>query len=786
MHEYQDEDIVTCLKNLKVIFIGDSTTRDLFWAMARKLGFNERGKQDKHADLSLRLREVVVDFIWDPYLNTSSLHREVNVALLTVEDLGAFEATAILVIGGGLWHARYLEEDYSSQYVTSLGQISSVVTTGHQVQQQNKHHAHPDHVPRPESLTVLAPVPIPVYTALSQVRAQTITPDKIDTLNSYLQQFSAVTRVPIVRSFTLMTALRQTAYQNDGIHIMEKVASAMVDVLLNARCNAILRRSQTNTYPMDKTCCNGYKIPGWTQSLFLDITLWSLPLFVLFNRKDNRQYSYLPSKKTARAMMILALAVCYCYYADRSQLFNKVQKHYQLTEFICLCMITFLLGVLSIHGTSTILQDKLESKNSPTQDQTFMPRDQTDEWKGWMQMLILIYHYTGASKVLWIYRIIRLLVASYLFMTGFGHTLYFYKKADYSLKRCAAVLIRLNMLSCILPYVMGTDYLFYYFAPLISFWYIVIYCTMGVGWQRNHDMGFLVSKIFISAVLVTFLTRSYVFFDTLFLILEKTCKIRWNLDEWHFRLNLDGFIVYVGMLCAIVNIRITKAFESNEPVRTSLDALISRHFYRMRFISATIAIMVLPIFFVVISEISTKQAYTSWIPYTSALPILCFVILRNISCHTRIFFSSIFAWVGRHSLETFTLQFHIWLAADTKGLLALGVVEGASGDAMSGRYLDLVVLTIVFLWVSWHVAAATQILTGSLVDSGNGADVEIGNDAIAFPPVDVWMRAEGSTKEVLNLFLRSVRRLQRTVARHLEIRLLIIFGMMWLLNVIDI
>ena len=62
-------------------------------------------------------------------------------------------------------------------------------------------------------------------------------------------------------------------------------------------------------------------------------------------------------------------------------------------------------------------------------------RDQTDDWKGWMQFVILVYHVTAGSTQLPIYMHIRVLVSAYLFLNGYAHFMYFWNKGDVSVYR---------------------------------------------------------------------------------------------------------------------------------------------------------------------------------------------------------------------------------------------------------------------------------------------------------------------------------------------------------------
>lgn len=56
-----------------------------------------------------------------------------------------------------------------------------------------------------------------------------------------------------------------------------------------------------------------------------------------------------------------------------------------------------------------------------------------------MQIIILIYHMTGASSVIPLYMQMRVLVSSYLFLTGYGHFCFFWNGGSPSLSRLCQV-----------------------------------------------------------------------------------------------------------------------------------------------------------------------------------------------------------------------------------------------------------------------------------------------------------------------------------------------------------
>lgn len=236
-------------------------------------------------------------------------------------------------------------------------------------------------------------------------------------------------------------------------------------------------------------------------------------------------------------------------------------------------------------------------------------------------------------------------------MTGYGHTTYYLKKANFSLLRIAQVLVRLNMLTIVLAYTMDSDYLFYYFAPLVSFWYLILYATLAIRSDLNERTPILLLKIFASAALVTIFFSMPTLLEKLFNFLEIFFHIHWSAREWAFRVKLDLWIVYFGMLVAVAYLKIRELRIMDKPnwIWVQRSAFAFSGFALIWYLSF---------------EISQKDkfAYNAKHPYIAIIPVMAFVILRNATPVLRSASSQLFAFIGTCSLETFIMQYHFWLA----------------------------------------------------------------------------------------------------------------------------
>ncbi|KAH8890717.1 Cas1p-domain-containing protein, partial [Thozetella sp. PMI_491] len=742
LHQYSSEDILACVEDKKIVFAGDSTVRQIYWATLRKMKGNYI-LASKHESQSLTFAETGIKFIWDPFLNSTDTYDELKRYRDAKTGEGPQKGSpALILLGTGAWISRHFDMadgiekyrdtiDNVSQYTSFPSSLSSTLATSRSAEVGDQ--------------AFLQPVQVPIYDFLEGIRKETIIPGEVEAMNTYLQDTSL--RNNVLWSYLAMTGQEPLdALEPTGFHCIDSIADAKADVLLNLRCNAKL--DKLNGYPHDRTCCSNYKRRVDVQLGFIVIgaTLFTLAFWGFIAKTQN---------ETRDAIFVMSASVFYCFSADRTEVFNHFQKHFENAEFIFLSGLVLLAGLLSLRRSGSL------TAVGTRKDQAFLSRDQTEEWKGWMQFAILLYHWTGASSVLWIYKTIRLMVASYLFLIGFGHTCFFLQKGDYGFKRLATVLIRLNLLSCVLPYIMGTDYMFYYFAPLATFWFGVVWCTMRVFASRNSFTAFVLIKIFLAAILVN-LSIELSTFDLIFRGLETFCRISWDVYEWKFRLGLDRYIVFVGMTVAVLYEGYRGAVVSNT---------LPRAFQWLRIITIIASLIAIPFVQAVYQGFGTKQLSNANHPLLAIIPVLAYVVLRNAASSVRNFHSAIFAWLGAFSLETFTLQCHIWLAADTKGLLSLGIFH-SDGSLLGGRWRDFVVLTPLFFWVSWKVSAATSIITAWVVQEYDSEENEKAS-------------LEAGLIESLSS-LGVLMRVKRILwPRDLRLRVCVLLVAMWALNMVN-
>ena len=338
---------------------------------------------------------------------------------------------------------------------------------------------------------------------------------------------------------------------------------------------------------------------------------------------------------------------------------------------------------------------------TPTHEQgagSILNRDQTEEWKGWMQILFVLYHYFSAREL---YNLIRVFIAAYVFLTGYGNFFFFQKYADYSFVRLSKMLFRLNFFVLFVCVAMNREYMQYYVCALHTTFFLFVYVFMGVWQSRNKDTLVLTIK-FVVAFVLLYLIWDYPQSGLFNVLFSHSGLFFWkgSLHEWLFRSTLDHYVTFIGMLVACNIHHLTNFYTYVDQQGKRAQRLLY---------SAAIAVSAVVFYLWYAYCLSLpKSTYNRYNPYTTFVPILAFIFLRNLTPWLRTHNLFLFTWCGRITLETYILQFHVWLADDAATLVFY-----------TGSYqwpmVNFVIASAIYIGLAYVVFHLTTTVSDALI-----------------------------------------------------------------------
>ncbi|KXT11682.1 hypothetical protein AC579_6483 [Pseudocercospora musae] len=300
--------------------------------------------------------------------------------------------------------------------------------------------------------------------------------------------------------------------------------------------------------------------PNWIQLVTLAALGLLLPVLAILDTRMNLFSSVV--RPIVGAVASFGIAVLLIYIADRSHVFHHVRKDaFRYENGGMLFLVSLVLGIATVRRSQT---GKLQYVNN-----NFLPREHSGEWKGWMQLVIIFYHY-GQVAALPVWHFLRICVSSYLFLTGFGHTVFFLQKKDYSLRRFINIMVRLNLLAVTLAYTMRTSWVTYYYIPLCTIWFLILYGTLAVGRRHNSNTLFLLSKILIAALLMNKMLHTDGLREALLAFFVTMTKGYFPVSFFDKRVNNDRYIVFIGMAVAPLYLWLTDLIKTQSSSNNSL------------------------------------------------------------------------------------------------------------------------------------------------------------------------------------------------------------------------
>ena len=365
-----------------IVFLGDSRIRQLYYAFIKTCSPNEESINSQYAahhDLEYKEHDLKLDvrFLWQPIVNESMA--QVFKEWLTRDS----SRRPNLVVMGSATHsiktsnASLKALEYYRKNLTLLVPVLDKLGDSTQI----------------------------LWTLQDPVVPENLKPDRImitnEQIDAYNKAAMEILKYSISQNVHIWSSARLVAQgytsdnndKNDGLHMSAKGLHYAIQILFNMYCNDQMNYN-------DGTCCSDPETVTTLQMItFIVLVIFLvMAIVILVHRKffvrsyrfhllvneeseesnENQQVMQSTEVKSYSELITslakLAVIMFYFYLCDRTNFFMKENKYFTRPNFFLPIAYVFALGLFFTEESSHTI---------------VLHRDQTDELKGWMQMIIL-------------------------------------------------------------------------------------------------------------------------------------------------------------------------------------------------------------------------------------------------------------------------------------------------------------------------------------------------------------------------------------------------------------
>jgi len=264
--------------------------------------------------------------------------------------------------------------------------------------------------------------------------------------------------------------------------------------------------------------------------------------------------------------------------------------------------------------------------------------------------------------------------------------------------------IRINYFPILLSVFLGVPLELYYVVPLHTAGFFITMATCYISYliQEYTNKSAWTSNCMAIAIA---LAVHVAFYET-----PAVDSLKYFSDEYHFRFQADKYSAWVGMLSGLLWCKFKEYMQwvyAGEETRVGC-------MWLQRFAGLSL----IWLWWYPFGYMSDKFMYNPLHPYIFWMPVAGFLMLRNSSKYLMELHSTVLEFFGRITLETYVLQFHLFMCQNVQHIPI--VIPGSGPDgALWLKTANMLLCGVVFvstaLWAR-KVTISTQTTVVELVD----------------------------------------------------------------------